>query len=76
MDVETTDFNASFLCVSVTGFHNIIRCSARNSKCPTHVICDNVPYSKRDVKRVLLCKNRYLFITLHRKICFFCDFFL
>lgn len=52
MDVETTDFNASFLCVSVTGFHNIIRCSARNSKCPTHVICDNVPYPKRDVKRV------------------------
>lgn len=45
-------FNASFPCVSVTGFHNIIRCSARNSKCPTHVICDNVPYPKRDVKRV------------------------
>lgn len=45
-------FNASFLCLSVTGYHNIIHCPMRNSKCPTHVICDNVPYPKRDVKRV------------------------
>lgn len=52
MDVETTDFNSSFLCLSVTGYHNIIHCPMRNSKCPTHVICDNVPYPKCYVKHV------------------------